>query len=49
VIEEINCAEEVAPMRVFLRAELGIVTIISSAIFAVVGLQLRRFIEMIYE
>ena len=49
VIEEINCAEEVAPMRVFLRAELSIVTIISSAIFAVVGLQLRRFIEMIYE
>jgi hypothetical protein len=50
VIEEVNCAAEVAPMRVmFLRAELGIVTIISSAIFTVVGFQLRGFIKMIYE
>jgi hypothetical protein len=50
VIEEINCAAEVAPMRIlFLRAELGIVTIISSSIFAVVGFQLRGFITMIYE
>ena len=50
MIEEVNCAAEVAPMRVmFLRAELGIVTIISSAIFTVVGFQLRGFIKMIYE
>ena len=49
VIEEINVAAESEPMRVlFLRAELGIVTIISSCIFTVVGFQLRGFVKTLY-